>query len=119
MEHNDPEKRIAELERRQGRASAGGPAEQPPAYPLASQPGWQQVPNPHPALSDSRPPLPGAPVRCTLYRNPLLYQEERLLNPGGFDFPRPLHRRRGRRIIVASFGIGAGRSHGRGFGLRL
>jgi hypothetical protein len=47
-EHDDdPEKRIAELERRQGRASAGLP--QPPAYPPAPQPGWQQAPNPYPA----------------------------------------------------------------------
>lgn len=45
MEHDDdPEKRIAELERSQGRASAGRPVEQPPAYPPAPQPGWQQAP---------------------------------------------------------------------------
>jgi hypothetical protein len=46
---DDPEKRIAELERRQGRASAGRPVDQPPAYPPAPQPGWQQAPNPYPA----------------------------------------------------------------------
>jgi hypothetical protein len=45
---DDPEKRIAELERMQGRASAGRPVEQPPAYPPAPQHGWQQAPNPYP-----------------------------------------------------------------------
>lgn len=39
---DDPEKRIAGLEHGQGRASAGRPLEQPPAYP-APEPSWQQA----------------------------------------------------------------------------
>jgi hypothetical protein len=60
MEHNDdPEKRIAELERRQGRATAGRPVERPRAYPSAPQPSrhaasrrfWAQSSSPAPSTS--------------------------------------------------------------------
>jgi hypothetical protein len=53
MEHDDdPEKRIAELERMQGQAPAGRPVEQPRPYSQAPQADWQQPPTPY-------PPAPG------------------------------------------------------------
>jgi hypothetical protein len=44
MEHDDPEKRIADLERMQGWASASRPAEPPPSNSPAPQSGWQESP---------------------------------------------------------------------------
>lgn len=65
MEHDDdPEKRIAELERAQGRPLAGRAVEQPAA----------QAP--------ARTPTPASPTRCWLYPNVFRYQNEGVL--GGF-----------------------------------
>lgn len=54
---DDPEKRIAELERMQNRASAGWTAERPPAYPPAPHPGWQQTPDWPQQPQAGQPPL--------------------------------------------------------------